>query len=207
MTTSTPAMQMVIANINNGPGSARSDVYTNLINQMRQAGIRVFGYVLTHFGNRDSAAVKADVDQWKAFYNVTDIMFDEGYADTSKIPYYNDIANYVHRTPGALVELNPGAPIDEGYMKFIDILSIYEGSYSQFMNFHSPSWVMKYPATRFKDYIYSVPNPSVIPGVLQHVIQNHTGYFDITDSTHPWIELATAPFWNALVPAVESTCK
>ncbi len=206
MAASFPATSMVVVENTsaNGPGSSFSSDLMNEINQMRQAGIRVFGYVYTSFGNRNPADVKADVDQWKALYNVTDIMFDEAWADTSKIPFYSDIANYVHRTPGALVELNPGAPIDEAYMQFTDILSIFEGPYSQYLNFHPPSWVTKYPATRFKNYIWGVPGSSVIPGLLQKVIQNHTGYFDITDSTQPWGELASDAFWNALVPAVKA---
>lgn len=209
MASSYPATRSVVVEntSSNGPGSSLSSPLMSEINQMRQAGIRTFGYVYTSFGNRNPAAVKADIDQWKALYNVTDIMFDEGWADASKIPFYNDIANYVHRNPGALVEMNPGAPIDEGYMQFIDVLSIFEGPYSQYQNFHPPSWVMKYPATRFKDYIHSVPNPSVIPGLLHQVMQNNTGYFDITDSTQPWGQLASDTFWNALVPAVASACK
>ena len=206
MAASYPATRMVVVENTsaNGPGSSFDPTLSSEINQMRQANIRVFGYVYTNFGNRNPAEVKADVDQWKALYNVTDIMFDEAWADTSKIPFYSDIANYVHRTPGALVELNPGAPIDEAYMQFTDILSIYEGPYSQYLNFHPPSWVTKYPATRFKNYIWGVPGSSAIPGLLQEVIQNHTGYFDITDSIHPWGELASDAFWNALVPAVKA---
>jgi hypothetical protein len=206
MASSFPATRMVVVEntSSNGPGSSLNPTLLSEINQMRQAGIRAFGYVYTSFGNRSPAAVKADVDQWKALYSVTDIMFDEAWAGTSKIPFYSDIASYVHRTPGALVELNPGAPIDEAYMQFTDILSIYEGSYSQYLNFHPPSWVTKYPATRFKNYIWGVPGSSVIPGLLQKVIQNHTGYFDITDSTNPWWELASDAFWNALVPAVKA---
>ncbi len=210
MATSYPATRSVVVEntSTNGPGtSVRSDLMAE-INQMRQAGIRVFGYVYTSFGDRDPAAVKADIDQWKTLYNVTNIMFDEGWwKDTSKNAYYMDLYNYVHRTPGALVEINSATPVDESFMQFTDILSVFEGPYSGSLNYHSPSWMMKYPPNRFKMYIHSVPNTGVIPTLLQKVMQNNVGYFDITDSTQPWGELGSNTFWNALVAAEQSTCK
>ncbi len=210
MAASYPATRMVVVEntSSSGPGSSLNPTLMGEINQMRQAGVRAFGYVYTSFGNRNPAAVKADIDQWKALYNVTDIMFDEGWwKDTSKNAYYMDLYNYVHRTPGALVELNSATPVDESFMQFTDILSVFEGPYSSYLNYHWPSWVMKYPPTKFKAYIHSVPTTGVIPTLLQKVVQSNTGYFEITDSTQPWGQLGSDTFWNALVPAVESTCK
>jgi hypothetical protein len=216
MADSYPATRIIIANNQAGPGSTQEMTLLNGIHQMKQAGIRVFGYVFTSSGRRNPAAIKSDVDRWRDFYNVTDIMFDEGLAMMKNFSFYKDIADYVHtKTPGSLVELNPGAPvlygepINEAYMKIVDILSLYEGSYANYSNFHPPAWITKYPAVRFKNYIYGVPDPGAIPGLLQQVLQNHIGYFDITDTdpSHIWGVLASDLFWNTFVAAIKAVCK
>lgn len=216
MAASYPATKFIIANYDAGPGSTRETTLLNGIHQMKQAGIRVFGYVYTSHGWRDPAAIKADIDQWRDFYNVTDIMFDEAITTMRNYPFYKEIANYVHaKTPGSLVELNPGAPvlygepINEAYMKVADILSLYEGSYANYLSFRPPAWTTKYPSSRFKNYIYGVPDSEAIPGLLQQVLQNQIGYFDITDTdpSHIWGELASDSFWKALVSDVRAVCK
>src|SRR5207253_512524 len=95
-----PATQMIVFGTN-GAGAAVDAVYLQRVNQMRQAGIRVFGYVNTGGGNIAPATVKGNIDNYNAFYNVTDIMFDNASTITANIPYYKDLADYVHsQTPG-----------------------------------------------------------------------------------------------------------
>lgn len=216
MAASYPVTRFIIANTNAGPGSDQDSDLFNGIRHMKQAGIRVFGYVFTSSGTRDPVAVKADIDRWRNFYDVTDIMFDESLAMMKNFAYYKDLANYVHmQTPGSLVELNVGAPVlygetvNEAYMKVADILSLYEGSYTNYTTFRPPAWTSRYSAARFKNYIYGVPDAEALPGLLQHVLQNHTGYFDITDTdpSHIWGVLASSSFWAKLVPDVRVVCR
>src|SRR5581483_5634866 len=101
--------------------------------------------------------------------------------------------------------------IPEAYMQFDDILAWFEGTYEEYFRPNFPnnklmSWAKKYPSTRFKNYIHHTPDCSVIPSLLQTLIQNNTAFFHLSDQTNPYEDLGSDAFFNALVPAVEAAC-
>lgn len=196
------------ANVNNGPGTGVDTAWKAAINQAKAAGIRVMGYVATGHGNNSEASVKAQVDAWKTQYGVTDIMFDETWVgDTSKVTYYQDLTNYVHQqTPGALVRDNAGDNEPEAYLQTTDILGIFEGSYTKYLNWQPAAWVYKYPAYRFSEEMYAVPNASVITTIFTLFQQNNAGYVMLTDSTDPWNQFSSDAVWNAFAGEVKSQC-
>ena len=215
-----PATQMIVFGPDNLTG-VNADYYQR-VQQMHGIGIRVFGYVNTVDTTTGimikSEDVKKNIDAYNHLYSVTDIMFDNAETITANIPYYQDLADYVHgQTPGSLVEMNASSSVlgteevPEAYMQFDDILAWFEGTYAQYFDPTFPnsklmSWAKKYPSIRFKNYIHHVPDPSVIPSLLQRLIQNNTAFFHISDQTNPYVDLGTDQFWNALVPVVEATC-
>lgn len=201
-----PATKIVTANVNNGPGSSVDSSWASAIAQAKAAGIRVAGYVNTGHGSISPATVKAEIDQWKSLYNVTDIMFDNAWAPASFIPYYQDLTNYVHQTPGAIDQLGAGDVVDEGYMQAGDVIDMFEGSYTKYQTWHTASWVSKYPATRFKVDIYGIPGSSALQSLFNKLSQDNFGYMELTDSTNPWRELGSDTFFNALVSQVKTSC-
>jgi len=94
ITASFPATQMIIYDRDDQSGA--DPIYKSRICQMKQIGIRVFGYVNSGFGAIDPANIKENIDNHRAFYNVTDIMFDNARTITANIPYYKELADYVH---------------------------------------------------------------------------------------------------------------
>ena len=58
-------VRFVIANPADGPGQLAHASYVGVIARVRASGIRVLGYVDTHYGERPAALVKADVDAWR----------------------------------------------------------------------------------------------------------------------------------------------
>ena len=66
----------------------------------------------------------ADITAWKTLYNVTDIFFDQAASSAASLAYYQQIADVVHATPGALTMLNPGTNVDERYLQMADIVNI-----------------------------------------------------------------------------------
>jgi hypothetical protein len=199
----------MIANADSGPGTATNAAWKAAIDRAKAAGIGVLGYVATDHGNVSEASVKAQVDAWKKLYGVTDIMFDETWVgDTSKVTYYQDLKNYVHQqTPGSIVRDNAGDTEPEAYMQTADILGIFEGSYAQYLNWHPASWIHKYPARRFYEEMYSVPNPSVIPNIFTLLQKYNAGYMMLTDSNNPWNQFSSDTFWNAFTSEVKTDCR
>jgi|GEM_PF-4629760 len=203
------AVKIMVANVNSGPGGSTADPsWASAINQAKAAGIRVMGYVDTAFGNDAEASVKAEVDQWKKLYGVTDIMFDDTWqADTGKISYYQDLTNYVHQqTPGAIDKDNAGDVEPEAYVTTADILGIFEGSYSKYQQWTPPSWIHKYPSSKFMEELYSVPDASALPAIFSLFQKNNAGYIMLTDSNNPWNEFSSDAFWSAFISTVKADC-
>src|SRR5262249_34993164 len=151
---------LMIANVNSGPGTGVNTAWKAAIDQAKAAGIRVMGYVSTRHGAISEATVKAQVDAWKQQYGVTDIMFDETWVgDTSKVSYSQDLTNYVPKQPpGAIDRDNAGDNEPEAYLQTADILGIFEGSYATYLQWQPADWIHKYPAARFYEEMYGVPN-------------------------------------------------
>ena len=59
-----------ILNPASGPGTTQDPNYVAVVNKLRTAGGRVFGYVSTQYGDRDMTDVKNDIDKYILFYNI-----------------------------------------------------------------------------------------------------------------------------------------
>jgi hypothetical protein len=198
-------VSFMVANPNNGPGSALNGDYAIAIARAQAAGVRVMGYVYTSYGARSAAAVKADVATWKQFYGVTDIFFDEASDVSSKLAYYQDIVNTVHATSGAEAMLNPGVNVDSGYGDVADIINIFEGTPSAYTQFQPAAWTANYPASKFANLIYGASTSS-LTSVLAQSVTRRAGYVYITNDTlpNPWDTLPS--YWTTEVAQVNQAC-
>jgi Spherulation-specific family 4 len=199
-------VRFMIANPANGPGKSRDSLYVGVIGRARAAGIRVMGYVDTAYGKRSAKTVKADLATWQSSYGLTDIFFDQTASGASNLAYYQDIADSVHATPGALTMLNPGVNVDEGYMQMADILNIFEGSKNDYAGFAPASWVSSYPSSRFSNLIYGVSDAAGMTTALNQSITSGAGYVYITSGTlpNPWDALPS--YWATEVAQVRQAC-
>jgi hypothetical protein len=77
---------------------------------MRDAGIRVFAYVSTHWGGADVQSVKSSATEYLDA-GVDGVFLDETHnlLDASKLLYYRGLAQFV-RSRGGQVIANPGVP-------------------------------------------------------------------------------------------------
>ena len=154
---SKPAPGVMILDItSSGAGSSPDRNYQATVKRAQAAGIKVLGYSNTDYTQRPAAAVQADVRHYRSWYGVTGIFLDEVSSDRSGIPYYRQLAGYVHRMdPGSTVMLNPGLYPERQYMSIGDIVMVYENTYASFAGLHVPRWAASYPARKFAYAIYA----------------------------------------------------
>jgi hypothetical protein len=120
---------LAVVNPSNGPGASISKDYTDGINRLIAANIRVIGYVWTSYGERAEADVKKDIDTWKSFYpQVTGIFFDEQSNKVGFESYYRNLTEY-SRSRGLTFTIgNPGQDTKPSYIGTVDLILIYESS-------------------------------------------------------------------------------
>ena len=72
---------LLVFNPDSGPGTSRLTEFSDAVQRCQTAGIKVMGYVDPPHGNRDIAAVKADIDNYKAWYSTDGYFIDDMYTD------------------------------------------------------------------------------------------------------------------------------
>lgn len=189
-----PAVEIVILNVNSGPGEAPDPAFQDVVWRAQAAGIKVLGYVFTDLGNEDPDNVKAQIRAYQEWYGVDGIHLDGAEDDPEAIPYYRDIAETIWAggRPGVvggedlpgIVMLNPGYVPDEGFMEFADIVEVYEWYFDRYPGQEFPDWLYDYPADRFAHVIRDVPNsePALMLS-LELARERGAGYVYATDLT------------------------
>jgi hypothetical protein len=152
---------IVVANVDNGPGSQPVPAWASAMQRMRGSAVTVLGYVDTGYlgtptGGRKGLAtragstgvrawlaqVDADIDAWYAFYGseIGGIFLDESTSDcgpTTGSTEYADLyrtlsADVKQAHPGSLTALNPGTAVGQCYRDAADVLVTFEGSYQDY---------------------------------------------------------------------------
>jgi hypothetical protein len=156
------SVAIVVANVDNGPGSAPVPDWATVIGQTHRAGSTVLGYVDTGYlgsptGSRSTglatrtgasglrawlSQAESDIDAWYQFYgsDIGGIFLDEttdacGPTTTSTeyADEYRALSAYVKLThPDALTVLNPGTAVGQCYRGAADVLVTFEGSYADY---------------------------------------------------------------------------
>ena len=134
----------------------------------QKRGITVVGYVDTNYGARGVSAVESDIDKYYSWYHVNGIFFDRASTDCAlaiaPTSYYATLNAYVKAKGGAArTILNPGRQTNERFLADADILLAFEGSDTQYViSYSAPSWVAKYPPSRFWHIIYAASSASAM---------------------------------------------
>jgi hypothetical protein len=178
-----------------------------VVRQAKAAGITILGYSSTAYGQRPTAAVEADVRNYKAWYGVTDIFLDVVNAVSSELPYYKQLSSYIHGVnPGSAVWLNPGYyPHDQGYMSAANVLVTFEGPYAKYRSIQVPSWASRYRATRFAHTIYAASG-SQLASAISLSRSRGAGYVYVTDQSGSNPYDALPSYWRSEVAAIAASC-
>jgi hypothetical protein len=179
-----PQVRDVIVNPDTGPGPAVSESYVQLIGALRDAGIRVLGFVPTGYGARDPAVVRGEIDRWKEWYGVDNIFFDEAPVVARWIPTYASYAAIVHDAGGVVV-LNPGLIPDRGYFEFADAVVTFEDSVGAYFQMKElPEWVRAETRTELWHIVIGAPEDR-LGEVLKRARQHAADKIYVTDDVEP----------------------
>ena len=200
-----PAVGLVVANPNSGPGVAADPNYAAAIAQSQTHGQRVIGYVHTSYGQRSQSDVLAEVDRYFAWYRVDGIFFDEASANCARQPYYAALRHAVRaHSAAALTVLNPGTQTAECYMAAADVIVTFEDTYAAYTHsYTAPRWVNSYAPERFWHIVHSTATTQQMQNAVRLSQQRRAGRIYVTNDVLPNpYDTLPAAYWSAEVAQV-----
>ena len=198
-----------IINPNSGPdGGSPNDDYVHGLTDLRNGGIKILGYVATGYGNRDIAAVKAEIDLYDTYYNINGIFLDEADNTTNFIGYYTNLYAYIKSRPHlSEVVINPGIGTVENYISApaANTAVIFEVD-NGWTAYVPNAYVTNYPPERFCALLYNVSSETTMRQYVDLAVQRNIGYIYVTNDkdANPWDTIPS--YWINLVNYVE-TCR
>jgi hypothetical protein len=160
---------IAVINPSNGPGSEDPN-YASGIQNLQAAGITVLGYVHTSWGSRNISDIESEISEYKTWYGVNGIFFDEMSTSASSLSYYAALANFTKSLGLGITMGNPGQGVDPRLVGVFTILNIYENA-----GMPSPSQINSYPSDGKADFAYmaygvnSLPNQTTVQGLTSYV--------------------------------------
>lgn len=196
-----------IVNPNNGPDNAppNSD-YQQGLKDLRQAGVKIIGYVSTNYTKRDLKAVKADINIYTRYFKIDGIFIDEAANTLDKLNYYQQLYQHIKdQSIDYTVIINPGTEINENYLSqpVADTTVIFENHQKTWTNYRPPAYTKKYSPQSFAALVHTTPTRKLMKSTLDRAIKSRFGYIYVTnDSTdtnnrNPWDTLPE--YWQAEV--------
>ncbi|MEV4329024.1 spherulation-specific family 4 protein [Streptomyces sp. NPDC049597] len=173
-----PRLYGVVLNPASGPGAAPDAEFAAVASRLRDAGVRVVGYVDTDYGRRPHAAVLADLLRHRDWYAVDGVFLDQVASGPENLPHYGRIAVAARAAGATTVVLNHGVHPDPAYAELADLLVTFEGPWDAYRTTGVPSWTSAHPPERFCHLVYAAP-PDARAGAAVHCVVPGTG-------AHPW---------------------
>jgi hypothetical protein len=172
--------------------------YVSGILSLQAAGVEVIGYVPTGYGSRSVSAVESMVNDYKSWYPVTGIFFDEMSNVAGLENYYSTLNAYAKSLGFAYTVGNPGADTIPSYVGTVDTIVIYENqglpSLSTLEGWHSD-----YSKGNFAMMAYGVQS---INQSYPSTASPHVGYIYITNAELPNPYDALPPYLAVVASAL-----
>jgi Spherulation-specific family 4 len=176
-------VSLAVVNIATGPGAAKNTAFVTQFAAARNAGIKLVGYVDTTYGARSAASVKTDIANYKSWYGITSIFFDETPWSCDNTAYYADLSAVVHANGGTNI-MNPGGSSLSCWGPIGDMIVNFEGSGATYDSWVPDEWTNQYPASKFWHIVYGTLGPQVAETVSKTKARNAATVF-ITDDIMP----------------------
>ena len=118
---------VAIVNAASGSGDSRNRAYASAINSLKAAGIVVLGYVSTREGGRPIKSLETDIAEWRSWYAVDGVYFDQMPQRSGMEGYYAYMTQFA-KSQGMNVTMgNPGANTSLSYIGTVGTIVISEG--------------------------------------------------------------------------------
>jgi hypothetical protein len=119
---------IAIINPDSGPGRSSDPNYASGIASLQKAGIIVVGYVPTGYASVKLKTIDASATDYKKWYHVNGIFFDQMSNSKSEAVYYSRASQYARSIGLGLTVGNPGTSVPSNYVGTVSILVIYENA-------------------------------------------------------------------------------
>jgi hypothetical protein len=172
---------IAIINPNSGPGGSSDPAYVSGIASLQSAGISVVGYVPTGYASVSLSTVEASATDYKDWYDVNGLFFDEMSNSQSVAGYYSSASQYAASIGLGLTVGNPGTSVPSSFVGAVSILVIYESPGLPGVSTISSS-TMGDASSNFAMISYGVSSPTQT--YLQSVAQ-YVSYAYFTDGQAP----------------------
>ncbi len=194
-------LRYVVLNPDSGPGSVSYPTFVTKVAAARSQGAVVVGYVDTTYAARPLAAVKADIDRYRAWYGVNAFFFDQTPYDCADIAYYDELKTYVRAESLGLIFHNPGMNPQECYLNAADVIVNFEGSEATYAGWTPAAYASTYPADRFWHIVYSV-DPTHGPALRTTATERNAGLVYLTEQAmpNPFSVIPSDALWDAQTP-------
>jgi Spherulation-specific family 4/IPT/TIG domain len=204
-----PTVGIALLNVDSGPGSAAETSFKNQVATEEAAGIAMYAYVSSDYGDVALSSVETQINDYASWYGVHDIFVDEAPTncgtDNDVASYYQPLYTYIHAHGGDEI-LNPGTANSTSscYMAVTDILDTFEGSYTSYMGYTPAQWTSGYAASRFFNEVYDTPTEGDMVSVLDHLETLNAGWVYVTNLNTPNPYNALPSYWTDEVDTVSS---
>ena len=197
---------IAIANPESGPGQKADAEYRKVIRRANEAGLKIIGYVPTHWGKRPAAEVKTDIDRWLDLYpEIQGFFIDEQASDRDEVNHYAALYAYAkQKLRDGLVVGNPGASCDHGYFEWTaaDAICLADNR-ARDADFDRAARLPPSARGRLAVVIYNVADAREMRSRLKQAIDGNVNFLYFTDDggDNPWDRLPT--FWDEEVAALQ----
>src|SRR5438309_3606983 len=171
----------VVINPDNGPGNFKDTYYVTGIQKLQSAGIVVLGYVYTASSTIPFNTVTTYIDNYKNWYNVSGIFFDQMSYVAGNETYYQNLTNYAKSHGFTFTMGNPGTDTLPSYIGTVDNIIIHENSTLPSIQ-SLGGWHTNYTKSNFSIVSYGRNN---LDQLFVNTATNYVGYIYLTDGTLP----------------------
>ena len=191
---------IAIINPDSGPG-VRDPNYVAGIKKLQSAGIIVLGYVYTQ--KIDTVIIKNHIYDYKNWYNIDGIFFDQMSNVSGNEIFYSNLNNYAKSIGLNYTVGNPGTDTLPTYIGTVDNLVIYDDSNLPLIS-SLGGWHTNFTRNNFSIVSYGVDdiNKTYVENAAKHV-----QYMYVTNSTLP-NPFGTLPkYFDNLMGMIENSDK
>jgi len=190
---------LVIINPLNGSGHVKNNNYADGVHKMQSRDISVLGYVYTDYGTRNSTDIKNEITNYKNWYNVNGIFFDQ----MSNVPgneiYYADLTNFVKSLGLTFTVGNAGVDTKPSYIKTVDNIVIYEKDALPPIS-SLAGWHKNYDKNNFSIIAFGIDG---LDKSFVSDASNSTGYMYVTNGVLPNPFNSIPPYFGDLMDALD----
>jgi hypothetical protein len=197
-----PSVRIIaIVNPGDGAGMTQNSTYVRGIQGLKSSGVAVIGYLATNYAGRDTGDAKAEIDNYKNWYNVDGVFLDQMSYWAGDESYYSDLNDYAKSQGLAIVIGNPGTDTEPSYVGTVDAIIIHEDPGLPPISFLA-GWHTNYDKQNWGILPYGIESLNE-----QYVSRasNYVGYIGIGNGTNPSAWGALPLYFGSLVALLDPT--